>query len=95
MKAYEGVAAFIHAFLTWELVGGEWSASRTGRFTPEERDTGIHWIRGWVGPRTGPDDVEERKILPLRGLELHYTIVYSWHEFLHHLCPAEYMDSSN
>jgi hypothetical protein len=25
---------------------------------------------GWMGPRTGMDDVERRKILPLPGLEL-------------------------
>jgi hypothetical protein len=30
--------------------GGEWSASRPGRFTPRERTPGTHWI-GWVGPR--------------------------------------------
>jgi hypothetical protein len=24
-----------------------------------------HWIGGWVGPRTGLDKVERRKILPL------------------------------
>jgi hypothetical protein len=30
----------------------------------------VHWIGGWVGPRTGVDDVEKRKILPLPGLEL-------------------------
>jgi hypothetical protein len=31
---------------------------------------GIHWIGGWVGPRTGLDDVENRKFLILPGLEL-------------------------
>jgi hypothetical protein len=34
----------MHVFLTWALVGGEWSASRAGRFTPGERS----WIRGCV-----------------------------------------------
>jgi hypothetical protein len=33
-------------FLTSAPVGGELSASRTGRFTP-----GTHWIEGWVDPR--------------------------------------------
>jgi hypothetical protein len=47
------------------LVGGEWSASRPGRFTP-----GINWLEGWVDPRTGLDDVEKRKLLTLAGLEL-------------------------
>jgi hypothetical protein len=36
--------------LTSALHGGEWSASRTGCFTPRERAPGTHWI-GWVGPR--------------------------------------------
>jgi hypothetical protein len=31
------------------LDGGEWSASRTGRFTPGERTPGTQWIRGWMG----------------------------------------------
>jgi hypothetical protein len=47
------------------LDGGEWSASRPGRFTP-----GTQWIGGWVGPRTGLDDAEKRKFLTLPGLEL-------------------------
>jgi hypothetical protein len=34
MKAYGGVDVYIHIFLTSSLVGGEWSASRPGRFTP-------------------------------------------------------------
>jgi hypothetical protein len=34
MKAYDGVHVYIHIFLTSALVGGEWSASRPGRFTP-------------------------------------------------------------
>jgi hypothetical protein len=31
---------------------------------------GTHWIGGWVGPSTSLDNMEERKILPLSGLEL-------------------------
>jgi hypothetical protein len=34
--------------LTSALDGGEWSASRPGRFTPRERAPGTHWIEGWV-----------------------------------------------
>jgi hypothetical protein len=37
--------------LTSALDGGEWSASRPGRFTPRERAPDTHWIAGWVGPR--------------------------------------------
>jgi hypothetical protein len=45
------------------------------RFTPQPlyprgRVPGIHWIGGWVSPRAGLDDVEKRKFLTLRRLEL-------------------------
>jgi hypothetical protein len=36
MKAYGGVDVYIHISLTSALVGGKWSASRPGRFTPGE-----------------------------------------------------------
>jgi hypothetical protein len=68
MKAYGGVDVQIHIFLTSALVRGEWSASRPGRFTPEERAPGTHWIGGWVNPRAGLDDVEKWKFLTLPGL---------------------------
>jgi hypothetical protein len=55
MKAYGGVDVYIHVFLTSALVGGEWSVSRSGRFTGGERASGIHWIGDWMGPRTGLD----------------------------------------
>jgi hypothetical protein len=48
--------------LTSELDGGEWSASRPGRFTPRERSLGTHWIGGWVGSRAVLDAVVKRKI---------------------------------
>jgi hypothetical protein len=59
-----------HIFLTSALVGGEWSTSRPGRFTPGERAPGTHWIAGWVDLRAGLDDLEKRKFLTLPGLEL-------------------------
>jgi hypothetical protein len=37
---------------------------------PRGNRPGTHWIWCCVGPRTGLDDVESRKILPLPGLEL-------------------------
>jgi hypothetical protein len=70
MKAYGGVDVYIHIFLTSALAGGEWSASHPGRFIPGKRAPGTHWIGGWVGPRAGLDDVENRKFLTLPGLEL-------------------------
>jgi hypothetical protein len=61
MKAYGRENVLIHIFLISALVGGEWSASRPGRFTPGERAPGTHWIGRWLGPTDGLDDVEERK----------------------------------
>jgi hypothetical protein len=43
-KRIEGVEAKLHAFLTSALDGGEWSASRPGRFIPRGRAPGTHWI---------------------------------------------------
>jgi hypothetical protein len=37
---------------------------------PPGKSPGTHWIGDWVGPRTGLDDVENRKFLTLPGLEL-------------------------
>jgi hypothetical protein len=70
MKAYGGVDVKIHIFWTSALIGGEWSASRLGHFTPGERAPDTHWIGGWVDPRAGLDDMEKRKFLTLPGLEL-------------------------
>jgi hypothetical protein len=69
MKAYGGVDVCIHIFLTSALAGGEWSASRPGRFTPSERAPNNHWIGSWVDPRVTLDDVEKRKFFTLRGLK--------------------------
>jgi hypothetical protein len=46
MKVYGGADVQIHVFLTSTLVGGEWLASRLGRFIPKERAPGTHWIGG-------------------------------------------------
>jgi hypothetical protein len=70
MKACGGVDIWIHIFLTWVLVGGEWSASRPARFTLGKRAPGNHWIGDWVDLRAGVDEVENRKFLALPGLEL-------------------------
>jgi hypothetical protein len=64
MKAYGGVDVEIHSFLTWALAGGECP----GRFTPEERAPGTHWIGGWVDSISGLDNVEKRKFLIPPGL---------------------------
>jgi hypothetical protein len=69
MKAYGEMDVKIHIFLTSALAGGEWSASRPGRFTPWETAPGTHYIGGWVDPRAVLDDVKKRKFLTLPGLE--------------------------
>jgi hypothetical protein len=59
-----------HVFLTLSLVAGEWSASRSGRFTALERTHLTHRIGGWVGPRASLNDMEKLKFSTLSGLEL-------------------------
>jgi hypothetical protein len=54
MKTYGGVNVYTHLFLTLALVGGEWSASCPGRFTPC-----THWIGGSMNPKAGLDDMEK------------------------------------
>jgi hypothetical protein len=70
MNSYREVHVEISIFLASALVGGEWSASHPGRFTPGERAPRTPWIEGWVDPRASMDDVEKRKFLTQRGLEL-------------------------
>jgi hypothetical protein len=65
----------MHSFIS-ALDGGEWSASRPGRFTPRERAPSIHWIGGWVGPRAVLDTVVKKKIpSPRRESNLRIPIV--------------------
>jgi hypothetical protein len=52
-------AVYIRIFLTSALVRIEWSASRPGRFIPEETAPGTLWIGGWVDPRADLDDTEK------------------------------------
>jgi hypothetical protein len=70
MKAYGGVDVDDRIFLTSALVGDDWWASRSGRFTPGERASDTHWIGGWMNPTAGMYDVDKWKFLTLPGLEL-------------------------
>jgi hypothetical protein len=56
--------------LTSALDGGEWSASRPGRFNPRVRAPSTHWVGGWVGSRVGLDAVVEKFQAPV-GTETH------------------------
>jgi hypothetical protein len=57
IEAYGEVDVWVRVFLSSALVGVEWSASR---LIPGKRDPCSRWIGGWVGPRTGLDDLEGR-----------------------------------
>jgi hypothetical protein len=50
--------AYINFFFPSALVGGEWSASRLCRFTQGKKPR-THWMRCWVDPRTGLDNMEK------------------------------------
>jgi hypothetical protein len=62
-------------FSTSAPVGGKWSASRTGRFTPGEKAPGTHWIGGWVDPRVAKYCAGDEIPPPLRGFspQANYT----------------------
>jgi hypothetical protein len=60
-----------HVSLTWALLGGEWSASRPGRFTPREMVPDTHWTGDWVGPRVSLDAAERTLGRPARSQSLY------------------------
>lgn len=62
MKAYRRNEVKIHMFLISTLAGSEGSSSSSDCFIPS-----IHYIGGWVGPRTGFDVIMIKKPLPLTG----------------------------
>jgi hypothetical protein len=66
---YGGVDVQIHIFLTSALAGGEWSALRSGRFTPWRKSPRYPFDRGLGVSRAGVD-MEKWKFLPPQGLEL-------------------------
>jgi hypothetical protein len=66
MKAYGGVDVKIDVLFISALGGGEWSASRPGRFTFGVKASGTHWIGGCVGPKASLDAVGKRNILHCR-----------------------------
>jgi hypothetical protein len=62
VKNMEDWVSIAPALLTSELDGGEWSFLRSGRFTSEERASGINWIGCWVNPRVGLYSVENKSL---------------------------------
>jgi hypothetical protein len=73
MKTSGGRGCIDPPFLTSALDGGEWSASRPGRFTPRERNPCTHWIGVRVDLKAGLDAVKKNS-LPLPGIELRPSI---------------------
>jgi hypothetical protein len=59
MKTYEGVDVYTHVFLISALVVGEWSASRSCRFTPGQKAPSTHWKGRYMDPRAGLNDMEK------------------------------------
>jgi hypothetical protein len=58
----------IRVFLTSAFVGGQWSLSRPGRFTPGKISPVTHWMGGWLGHKFFWTTC--RKLLTLPRLEL-------------------------
>jgi hypothetical protein len=55
MKIFGGVSVNLRVVFTLAPPGGEWSATRQGRFNPGEKSRDTNRIRGWVGYRSGLD----------------------------------------
>jgi len=62
MKAYEEVEVWLYSFLTSTVNGGEWSASRPGRFVPEKTAPNILGVGDSLGFRVGLDALDKRNI---------------------------------
>jgi hypothetical protein len=78
--------------LTSALVGGEWSASSTSRFTARERTPRTHSTGGWLVPRAGLLDVEKIKFLTLSRLKLRPLCLPALSQSLYQL---RYLGSKN
>jgi hypothetical protein len=59
MKAYGRVDVEVHVLFTSAIVGGVWSATRPTVLPPWVINTCTHWIRCWVGPGIGLEDMEK------------------------------------
>jgi hypothetical protein len=61
VKTYWGWSYSTTHSLTSALEGGEWSASRSGRFTPAKEPPHTHWMGDWVGPSSRLEAVWRRE----------------------------------
>jgi hypothetical protein len=70
MGTYGGVKIYLHVFLTSALDGGEWSASRPGRFTPGGKSLRYPLERRLDGPQSWSERYgDERNLLTLPGIK--------------------------
>jgi hypothetical protein len=58
---------YVDVFLTSEIVGDEWSDSRSCRFTPWDWVPKTHWLGVWVHQRNYVEDMEKWNLLILPG----------------------------
>jgi hypothetical protein len=66
-KAYGGVDVYIHIFFTSALFFGEWSASRSGRFTPQGKSPRYPFDSRLGGHQSRSGRLGEEKILDPTG----------------------------
>jgi hypothetical protein len=76
MKVYVGVEVQIHIFLTSALVGGERSASRPCRFTPQGKNPWYPLDRRLDGPQSRSGQCGEEKILDPTGTRTPNTVYF-------------------
>jgi hypothetical protein len=69
------------SFLTLALDGGKLVSFMPLSPYSWGKSPGTHWIRGWMGPRTGLDTMEKRIILPLLGVEPQPYSLFESHLF--------------
>jgi hypothetical protein len=50
---------------------------------PRERAPGTHWIRGWVGPSAGLDDVEKGNVYKRKAVQIKIYVKKAKKYFLH------------
>jgi hypothetical protein len=74
MKPYCGVDVETHFFLPQHYLEVSGQLHAPAALLPGTAP-GTHWIGGWMGPRTGQDDVEKTKFMTLPGLELRPSFV--------------------
>jgi hypothetical protein len=78
MEAIGGEGWYIsYSFLTLKLDGVRGQRQAPDALYTREKDSGTHWIGGWVGPRAGLDTEVRGQILsPLPGIETLWPVLH-------------------